>query len=116
MKKLNIFFIAVIALLTLLSASNCNGNNTNPDDPVDPIDNTDPVTPPEPVIEDGTVKLYPAPASLPSNVKGARHSVSVAGQDCFVYRTDATGGGKEYGQVFPEYIYFDFEKRGPYNN
>ena len=112
MKKLNFFFIAVITVLTLLSASNCNGNSNNPDDKEDPIDNPDPVTPPDPVIQDGTVKLYSAPAGLPANVKGVRHSVSINGQECFVYRTEATGGGIEYGQVYPEYVYFDFEEEG----
>ncbi len=61
---------------------------------------------------DGTVLLYDAPEGLAENVKGMDHKVSVNGDKCFVYRTEATGGGKEYGQVYPEYVFFDFEKQG----
>ena len=63
-------------------------------------------------VPDGSVKLYDAPAGLASNVKGSRHKVSIDGQECFVYRTEATGGGREYGSVYPEYVYFDYENEG----
>ena len=82
---------------------------TAPDQPGNDDGNTAVV--PEPV-PDGSVKLYDAPAGLPANVKGSRHKVYIDGQDCFVYRTEATGGGKEYGQVYPEYVYFDYEEEG----
>jgi len=110
--KMNL--LAIAAIMAGLFAA-CNPQ------PVDPVDTdgdepevVDPVTPedPEPVIEDGTVKLYDAPLGAPSSIQGKRHKVKVCGEDCFVYRTEATGGGKEYGQVYPEYVYFDFEKVG----
>jgi hypothetical protein len=61
----------------------------------------------------GTVKLYARPEGLAENVVGIDHTVWVNGRTCPVYRTEATGGGVEYGQVFPEYVYFDFDKTGP---
>lgn len=117
MKKLNILGFILLAALTILPASNCNRPEKDPQQQTDP-ENKDPQTQPDPEEEpekppvDGTVKLYDAPQGLPANVKGVRHKVTVAGQDCFVYRTEATGGGKEYGQVYPEYVYFDFEQEG----
>ena len=103
--------IVVLTALLALSASNCSGPKPDPEEvPDTPAPGPD--TPPDVVIPDGSVKLYPAPEGLPGNVKGVRHSVTIAGQECFVYRTEATGGGKEYGQVFPEYVYFDFEEEG----
>lgn len=64
------------------------------------------------VIPDGTVKVYDAPVGLLANVKGSKHKVSVEGQDVFVFRTEATGGGQEYGTVYPEYAFFDYETEG----
>ena len=117
MKKLNILGFILLAAFTLLPASNCDrpekdpqeqGEQENKDPQEKPGDDDSPQKP----LVDGTVKLYDVPQGLPANVKGVRHKVKVAGQDCFVYRTEATGGGKEYGQVYPEYVYFDFEQEG----
>lgn len=94
-----------IFISSFLFISSC---TPQPDEP-----GTEPVNPPDTVVVvNGTVKLYDAPAGLAANVRGSRHKVSVAGKECFVYRTEATGGGKEYGQVYPEYVYFDFEEEG----
>lgn len=60
----------------------------------------------------GSATLYPQPDGLADNVKGCLHHVSVNGEPCAVYRTEAVGGGREYGQVYPEYVYFDYNKEG----
>lgn len=59
-------------------------------------------------VETEYLQLYPAPGNLAQNVIGMDHSVWVNDQSCFVYRTEATGGG-DYGSVYPEYAYFDFK-------
>lgn len=81
------------------NSGNTNGENT--EKPKEPV-----------VIPDGTVKVHEAPQGLMSTVKGTKHKVFVEGQECFVFRTEATGGGQEYGQVFPEYAFFDYEEEG----
>lgn len=97
--------------LMIMSCSCCTPaekpSEKNPGDQTGKPDQDVPV-----VIPDGTVKLYDAPPGLMSQVKGTKHKVSVEGQDCFVFRTEATGGGQEYGQVFPEYVFFDYETEG----
>ncbi len=55
-----------------------------------------------------SLTLYPAPKGLPAEVVGKNYTVLVNNQESFVYRTEATGT-MDYGSVFPEYTYFDFE-------
>lgn len=106
MKMLMLYFLLLITFSCCTPAEKVtdNGDGTG-------TDGTENIQKPE-VIPDGTVKIHDMPAGLPANCKGVKHRVSVEGQDCFVFRTEATGGGKEYGQVFPEYVFFDFEEEG----
>ncbi len=96
--EINKYASALFALMVTFCGCNSKDNAENKGN----VDN----------LPEATVKIYPQPDGLPQEVKGVNHTVYVNGQKCPVYRTEATGGGKEYGQVFPEYVYFDIEDEG----
>lgn len=104
MKLLLLYFALAISFSCCTPAEGAVGEGDKP--------GTEGDKPVVPDIPDGTVKLYDMPTGLMSNCKGTKHKVYVEGTECFVYRTEATGGGKEYGTVYPEYVFFDYEEEG----
>lgn len=108
MKKIFSLALSSILCLTFCTGSIDPKTEETPGD--NPVVTPDPPAPEPPKA--GTAKLYPAPEGLPSNVTGTKHRVKINGESCAVYQTEATGAGKEYGNVYPEYVYFDFDEDG----